>query len=150
MYQSDHDKVAEACRIADMEVLIDIYVDQAINNSEEFGFLNVRGHEVPDPTVVEPPLGYIQQPDIMEQMRTMLRNELGRLQELQDAETLEEANNFDIDDDYHPISPYEQFFDPPPGEPAGPTPPPPPAPPGEPPAPPLGGAAPSPGEPSGS
>lgn len=121
MFQSEHDARAEKIREEERQKLIDHYMQQAIENSEEYGFLNVRGHEVPDPTVVEPPLGYIHQPDVMEQMRRMVRQELSRIADAQEFETFEEADDFEIDDD--PVdytSPYEEFFDPSPGGPHGP------------------------------
>lgn len=123
MHQSDHDKVAEAKREAARVDLINHYIEVAINRSaeDEYGFLNVMGHEVPDPTVIEPPLGYIPQPDLMEQMRRMVQNEMSRIAALQEFETFEEADDFDIDED--PVdytTPYEMYFDPPAGEPAGP------------------------------
>lgn len=119
---SDHDKVAQAKRESAYADLIDHYIAVAINGSEDYGFLNVMGHEVPDPTIVEPPLGYIQQPDLMEQMRRMVRSELSRIADLQEMETFEEADDFDIDEDPVDYStPYEIYFDPPPGAAAGPT-----------------------------
>lgn len=121
MHLSDHDERAEKIREQERQALIDHYMQQAAAYSEEYGFLNVRGHEVPDPTVIEPPIGYIQQPDLMEQMRRMVRNELSRIAEASEFETFEEADDFEIDDD--PVdytSPYEEFFDPPPGAAAGP------------------------------
>ena len=123
MYQSDHDKVAEAKRDAAHNALIDHYMEISVSGSDEYGFLNVVGHEVPDPTVVEPPLGYVPQPDLMEQMRAMVRRELSAIAEQQELESFEEADDFDIDED--PVdysSPYELYFDPAPGEAPGPAP----------------------------
>lgn len=111
------------------EELVAYYIEQAIlaakgelnDDGTPASFLNVRGHEVPDPTVIEPPLGYVPQPDLMEQMRRMLRSELSRIAEDAEFETFDEADDFDLDDD--PVdysSPYEEFFDPAPGAPAGP------------------------------
>lgn len=121
MHLSEHDKIAERIREEERQKLIDSYIQQAIENSQEYGFLNVRGHEVPDPTVVEPPLGYIQQPDIMEQMRRMVRAEMSRVAEAAEMETFDEADDFDIDED--PVdytTPYEIFFDPAADSPRGP------------------------------
>lgn len=120
---SDHDLVVEKKRDEARQALIDHYIQIAIANSEDYGFLNVMGHEVPDPTVVEPPLGYVAQPDLMEMMRRMIRNTISDIAEDTEFETFEEADDFDIDDD--PVdysSPYEEFFDPAPGAPAGPPP----------------------------
>lgn len=121
MHLSEHDLVMEKIRNEEREKLINHYMQTAIENSAEYGFLNVRGHEVPDPTVIEPPIGYVQQPDVMEQMRRMVRNELSRIADAQEFETFEEADDFDIDDD--PVdytSPYEMYFDPPAAGPDGP------------------------------
>lgn len=121
MEKSEHDKVAERIREEERLKLIDHYTQQAIEASHDYGFLNVRGHEVPDPTVLEPPIGYVATPDIFEQMRRMVRNELSKIAEAQEFETFEEADDFDIDDD--PVdyaSPYEMYFDPGAGGPAGP------------------------------
>lgn len=125
-FQSDHDKVAEAKREEAKHALIDHYIQVAINQSDEYGFLNVMGHEVPDPTVIEPPLGYVAQPDLMEQMRAMVRNTLSQIAQENEFESFEEADDFDIDDD--PVdysSPYELYFDPEEGQPPGPIEPPP-------------------------
>lgn len=128
MEKSDHEKIAEKHRDQARLDLIDHYIRVAAENSRdlEYGFLNVRGQEVPDPTVVEPPLGYIAQPDLMEQMRRMVRTEMSRIAELEQFESFEEADDFDIDDD--PVdytTPYEMYFDPEPaadqGPPAPPT-----------------------------
>ena len=114
MRQTDHDKILEGIRYAEREKLIAEYMQRAIDASkQDYGFLNVRGHEVPDPTVIEPPLGYVQSPDLMEQMRQMVRNEMSRIAEANEFETFEEADDFDIDDD--PVdytSPFELYFDP--------------------------------------
>lgn len=118
---SEHDLVVEQKREEARQALIDHYIQIAIEQSDEYGFLNVMGQEVPDPTVMEPPLGYIAQPDLITQMRNMMRTELSRIAAEAEFETLEEADDFDIDED--PVdysSPYEEFFDPPPGAPAGP------------------------------
>lgn len=125
-YQSDHDRVAEKARENAHQQLVDYYIELAIQASQGddedvYGFLNVRGHEVPDPTVLEPPLGYVPGPDLMEQMRAMVRRELSAIAEENAHETFEEADDFDIEDD--PVdytSPYELYFDPPPQAPQGP------------------------------
>lgn len=121
MHLSDHDKVMEKIRDDERQKLIDEYHIQAIDNSLEYGFLNVRGHEVPDPTVMEPPLGYVAQPDLMEMMRRMITTHLSNVAAEMEAETFEEADDFDIDDD--PVdytSPYEMYFDPGEGRDSGP------------------------------
>lgn len=122
MYQSDNDRKAEANRDASREDLIAHYEFVAATASDDgLAFLNLMGQEVPDPTIIDPPLGYIQQPDLMELMRRMIRTELTQVAENSEFETFEEADDFEVDDD--PVdysSPYEEYFDPPPGAPTGP------------------------------
>lgn len=122
MFQSDNDRKAEATRDASREDLIAQYELQAAAASEDgLAFLNLMGQEVPDPTIIDPPLGYIQQPDLMELMRRMIRTEFSNAIDATQFETFEEADDFEVDDD--PVdysSPYEEYFDPPPGAPKGP------------------------------
>lgn len=40
-----------------------------------YPYLNKDGHEINDPTPMEPPLGYFEQPSIAEQIRQMIRSE---------------------------------------------------------------------------
>lgn len=75
--------------------------------------LDEKGREILDGTPMQPPVGYKRQPSLAEQIREMVRSE--RLaQELAAAghETFEEADDFDVDDEYDPSSPWEQHFDP--------------------------------------
>ena len=122
MYESDNDRKAAAARDAAKEDLIAFYETVAAQASEgDLAFLNLLGQEVPDPTIIDPPLGYVPQPDLMELMRRMIRTELSSAIDQTEFETFEEADDFDIDDD--PVdyqSPYEEFFDPAPGAPKGP------------------------------
>lgn len=122
MYQSDVDRKAEAIREAEREDLIAHYeLEAAAASDDGLAFLNIRGQEVPDPTIVDPPLGYVAQPDLMELMRRMIRREFSELAENAEFETFEEADDFEVDDD--PVdysSPYEEYFDPAPGAPTGP------------------------------
>lgn len=121
MILSKHDVKVQKLRDEERLRLIEEYERVAAEHSGEFGFLNILGQEVPDPTIVDPPLGYVPQPDLMEMMRRMIRNELAAAADLMDPESFQDADDFDIDDD--PVdysSPYEEFFDPPPGAPPGP------------------------------
>lgn len=74
--------------------------------------LNEAGSEILDSTPMEPPLGYVAQPSMFDVMRKMISD---RERELSAAgfETPEEADDFDVDDDFDPSSPYEHDFDPP-------------------------------------
>lgn len=80
------------------------------------------GREIPDPVPIEPPVGFIRQPSMIDNIRALVQGEHLRREALAaGAETFEEADDFDIDDD--PVdytSPYEEFFDPAPGAPKGP------------------------------
>lgn len=75
--------------------------------------LTADGMEYPSPIPLEPPLGYRRAPTLSEQIRDQIK--LAKLiQESQEneMETFEEADDFDIGDDYDPTSPYEADFDP--------------------------------------
>lgn len=71
------------------------------------------GRELMDPTPIAPPIGYKKSPTIAEQIRTMIRSEKLR-QEAEEAgyESFEEADDFDVGDDFDPKSPYEEVFEP--------------------------------------
>lgn len=76
-------------------------------------YLTKDGREKPDPTPMEPPLGFKKQPSIMDQVAGMIRSErLRREAEALGLESLEESDDFDIGDDFDPRSPYEYNFDP--------------------------------------
>lgn len=66
----------------------------------------------PDPTPIAPPVGYQRSPTIAEQIRTMVRSE--HVRQAADAagmDTFEEADDFDVGDDYDPRSPWEEQFE---------------------------------------
>ena len=75
--------------------------------------LDDYGHELLDPTPMAPPIGYKPQPSMVEIIRAQIRSEQ-LAKEAEDAgfETFEEADDFEVDDDYDPSSPYEEMFDP--------------------------------------
>ena len=77
------------------------------------GAYDEYGRFKPDPTVIEPPIGYFKSKSIAEQIRDMVRSEaLRQAAEVSGAETFEEADDFDVQDDFDPSSPYEENFDP--------------------------------------
>lgn len=90
---------------------------QALHHDKE-------GRELPDPTPVAPPVGYVKQKSMTEIIREQVRSHhLQAAAEAQGLETFEEAEDFDIGDDLDPSTPYEAVFDPPPqpaAPPAGP------------------------------
>ena len=75
--------------------------------------LTPDGLEIPDPTPIAPPIGYVKQPSLVAQIRAMVRSEKLRLEaEAMGAETFEDADDFDVGDDFDPTSPYEADFEP--------------------------------------
>lgn len=72
------------------------------------------GYLVPDGTPMQPPVGYVKQPSMMEIMRDMVHSEHMRLAAMAEGfETLEEADDFDIGDDADELqSGYENDLDP--------------------------------------
>lgn len=74
--------------------------------------LTPEGAEVPDPTPMQPPVGYKRQPSLADQIRQMVISErLAQEAAEAGAETFDEADDFDVGDDYDPSSPYEMDFD---------------------------------------
>lgn len=72
------------------------------------------GRDLPDPTPIAPPIGYVQQPHLWEQIRNMVRSEqLAYAAREAGAETFEEAEDMGIgdDDDAMPDSPWEDEFE---------------------------------------
>lgn len=91
------------------------------NEGKEGKPLDQYGREVPDPTPMEPPVGYFRQPSMVEHIRSLVASEmLRRAAEEAGAETFEESEDFEVGDDYDPHTPYEAVFDPPPPPPAPP------------------------------
>lgn len=70
------------------------------------------GNELPDDTPMAPPVGYVRQPSLHDQIRQALLAEKLRQAYEGDAETFEDADDFDVGDDFDPTSPYEADFDP--------------------------------------
>lgn len=74
-----------------------------------------EGAEIPDPNPMQPPLGYVRQDPIAVRVREMIVGERLRLEALAaGAETFEEADDFEVGDDWEAEkhSPYEANFDP--------------------------------------
>lgn len=118
--KTDHDLELIKIRNNAFDELVEHYKELKADGLE-LGFLNIRGYEVPDPTPTDPPIGHIAGPDLIEQVRAMVRTELSRRAEEEGFETFEEADDFEVDDDEADyVSPYEMFFNPAPGEPDGP------------------------------
>ena len=80
---------------------------------KKFLGLNESGDEIIDPKPMALPVNFKKPPTLAEQIRQMVRDE--RIQQgINQAgyETMDEADDFDIGDDYDPSSPYEMDFDP--------------------------------------
>lgn len=74
--------------------------------------LDEFGREVFDPTPIAPPVGYVRNESLFEQVRNMVRGEaLRAYADSMEAETFEEADDFDVDDDFDPRTPYEMTFE---------------------------------------
>lgn len=75
--------------------------------------LDPQGREVPDPTPMAPPIGYKRTPSLAEQIREMVRSErLAMEAAAAGFESFEEADDFEVGDDFDPSSPYEEQFEP--------------------------------------
>lgn len=68
--------------------------------------LNDKGWEEPDPTPVAIPLRYQRPPTRMEELQAMMRGAAAFAQD-NGMESPEEAEDFDVGDDYDPQSPHE-------------------------------------------
>lgn len=66
---------------------------------------NEDGHEILNPTPMQPPLNYKAQPSLAEQIRQQVRAHVALLD--MEPETEEEADDFEIDDDPQPVSRWE-------------------------------------------
>lgn len=65
------------------------------------------GREIPDPTPMEVPHDWKRPLSLHEEIRRFVRSELSRQAEAQGEESFEEADDFDVDEDPDPLSPYE-------------------------------------------
>lgn len=80
---------------------------------ELYGTLNERGQLIPDPVPVAPPVSVMRKPSLVEQVQALVRSERLRAEAAAGGyETFAEADDFDVDDDYDPSSPWENDFDP--------------------------------------
>lgn len=72
-----------------------------------------NGREIPDPTKPEVPLGFKHPETLAEQVHRLVRSaQLREMAEAAGHESFEQADDFDIGEDYDPRSPYEEVFDP--------------------------------------
>lgn len=74
---------------------------------------NDKGEELPDPTPVSINTGLKKPQTLQETIRKLVRDESFRATlDRVGLETFEEADDFDVGDDFDPTSPYEEDFDP--------------------------------------
>ena len=74
--------------------------------------LTEDGKEIPDPIPFAPTIKGSRAHSIRENVLSIVRSEQFRqAMEQQGQETFEEADDFDVDDDFDPSSPYEEFFE---------------------------------------
>lgn len=65
------------------------------------------GREIPDPTPVAVPAGWSRPVPLQQQIQAMIRTELSRKAVEDGQESFEEADDFDVDEEPDPLSPYE-------------------------------------------
>ncbi len=74
--------------------------------------LDKNGHEVPDPSHMEIPLGFRKPETLAQQVQRLVRTNVSREAQAAGMETFEESEDFDVDDEMDPHAPYEEHFDP--------------------------------------
>jgi len=90
---------------------------EARSYKSNMGRLDERGRELLDGRPMEPPVGYNAQPSLMDRIRKMVTDaQIQRDLAKAGAETFDEANDFDVGDDFDPSSPWEQYYEPTPFE----------------------------------
>lgn len=79
---------------------------------EERKAFDQEGRELNDPTPISVPVRFTTPESEVDRLRRFLRSEqLSRELDAQGFDTAEEADDFDVGDDYDPTSPYEEVFD---------------------------------------
>lgn len=74
--------------------------------------LDDQGREIPDPTPLELPVGFKKQETVAQMVQRLVRRDLSEYAARHGHETFDEAEDFEIDDDPDPFTPYETEFDP--------------------------------------
>lgn len=70
-----------------------------------------KGREILDPTPAALPVHWKKPPSLHDQIRKFIKSEVhAQALGAMDLETFEEANDFDVGDDYDPQSPWEEQF----------------------------------------
>lgn len=105
MSKKDHDVFPEIVS-RDGEVLTPEFVAWSLSREGR----RRDGKEYPNPVPLEPPIGYVDHVPLHEQIAAMVRLQLSA--DSEEVETEDEANDFDVADDYDPSSPWELNFEP--------------------------------------
>lgn len=74
--------------------------------------LDEFGREIPDSTPLRLPAGFKRPETLAEQVQRLVRTHISRMAEEEGYETFEDADDFEVDDEFDPSTPYEMFFDP--------------------------------------
>lgn len=74
--------------------------------------LDHLGREIPDPEPLVLPSGFRRPETLQEQVRRLVRTSLSLQAAEEGYETFEESEDFNVDDEVDPSTPYEEFFDP--------------------------------------
>lgn len=80
---------------------------------EEVEIVNAQGQEVLDPVPMEPPIGYQRTETMFDIIQRQVRDAILQKEiDAQGYETFEEADDFEIGDDFEPYSAHENDLDP--------------------------------------
>lgn len=74
--------------------------------------LDAEGREIPDPNPMEVPAGMKRPETLAEQVQRLVRTSISAHAAMTGKESFEEADDFDIEEDFDPSTPYETQFDP--------------------------------------
>lgn len=80
-------------------------MDDVFKTTDKKNRFDAFGHEILNPTPMQPPLGYKRAPSLVEQIREQIRAH--KHLEDNEPETEEEADDFEIEDDPQPHSRWE-------------------------------------------
>lgn len=80
--------------------------ERIMSRQDEFG------REVPDGEPLALPSGFKRPETLAEQVARLVQGSLSRLAQESGEESFEESEDFDVEDDFDPRTPYEEIFDP--------------------------------------
>lgn len=86
--------------------------DEYLKKLESRG-LGPDGRQVPDPDPMQPPIGYVKQPSMVEIIRQQVRDHLDAYARQEGHETFEESEDFEFEDEPEMKSGYENDTEPP-------------------------------------